>query len=215
MKKSARAGGSEADSCQLSARHASPRVWTSQALLCRSCHLGCMTCMCSSQAVSSSLPPLFYFFTLPFLGIHPSPRIPLGLQRGPWSASRRRPGLVLDMSGSPVALPWSTRTSPPQVSLCLESEALLSLSLDEKLTNLLLQTAPTCSVASYCSCKLAHLQNGDETSLTELSGRLNERIHQTLGPVSSIEQWVHSERGSCCQDRPARLSGVSTGSVWT
>lgn len=75
-----------------------------------------------------------------------------------------------------------------KVSLCLESEALLSLSLDEKLTNLLLQTAPTCSVAGYCSCKLAHLQNGDETSLTELSGRLNERINQTLGPVSSTEQ---------------------------
>lgn len=83
---------------------------------------------------------------------------------------------------------WQLSGPPPQVSLCLESEALLSMSLDEKLTNLLLQTAPTCSVASYCPCKLAHLQNGDETSLAELSGRLNERRNQTLGTVSSTER---------------------------
>lgn len=83
---------------------------------------------------------------------------------------------------------WQLSGPPPQVSLRLESEALLSMSLDEKLTNLLLQTAPTRSVASYWPCKRAHLQNGDETSLAELSGRFNERRNQILGTVSSTKR---------------------------
>lgn len=46
-------------SCQSSVRLLG--VWTSKALFCRNCCLGCIDCMCSSQVVSFSLLPLFYF----------------------------------------------------------------------------------------------------------------------------------------------------------
>lgn len=161
MKKSAKAGRRWKDlyrvrisaDCQSSTHLL--RIWISKALFCRNCYLGCIDCMCSSQTVSFFLQSLFnfLFFILLFLGIHLNPHMPLGLQTsgpGPWSAQHRSPGmglgiLVPSMRGSSVTLfSGSLMGSFPRCLRAWSPEArhsLLFKSLDEKPTNLFLQTA--------------------------------------------------------------------------
>lgn len=55
--------------CRLSEQPCLLGVWMSKELFCRNCYLGRIDCVCSSQTISFSLLPLFYFFF--FTSQHP------------------------------------------------------------------------------------------------------------------------------------------------
>ena len=122
MKKPARAGRRWKDlqpvrisaDCQRSMRLLG--VWISKAPFCRNCYLGCIDCVCSSQAVSFSLLSLFYFLFL--TSQHPAKLThtawPSNLRPRGWGAFSRgdpvapRGMLVPSTSGSSVSLLWGT-----------------------------------------------------------------------------------------------------------
>lgn len=128
-------------------------VWISKAPFCRNCYLGCIDCVCSSQAVSFPLLSLFYFLFL--TSQHPAKLThtawPSNLRPGLGSVEQRRPrgppgnaGSVRKWQLSEPPLGHATGLLPlvlVGVGSRVTPQALLAMSSDEILTNLLWQTA--------------------------------------------------------------------------